>query len=162
MECVFIASWCEGTEHCAADALSQSLVSRPCASDQLEGKNVAPAIMPFISLCLSSEDRNLDVEQVRQTITAGTDLQCLIEYIQSGFPESKQDILISLSPYWTVWNRLSVDNGISLYGCRLLIPQSRCRTILMIFMQATNALNTQRLMHGRLYIGLAVTIISPM
>ena len=46
--------------------------------------------------------------------------------IISAFPEYRSQLPDECKRYWHIRDQLSVDDGLIVYGCRLLIPILRC------------------------------------
>lgn len=54
----------------------------------------------------------------------------LIDNVQNGFPSSRDKANASVIPFWNIRNELSVDDGIVLYGPRIVVPKSARREVL--------------------------------
>ena len=52
------------------------------------------------------------------------DLQCVIKYINEGWPQTKSDTVGPAKPYFHVKNELTVTNNVIMTGSRLVIPSS--------------------------------------
>ena len=49
-------------------------------------------------------------------------MKTLITYIQTGFPESKEEVVNPLAPYWPVRHQLQYSEGLVLFKDRIVIP----------------------------------------
>jgi hypothetical protein len=54
----------------------------------------------------------------------------LIQAIETGFTIRRDLMALAVHQFWKICNELSVDDGLVLFGCRLVIPQSSRRDIL--------------------------------
>ena len=157
MEYAFVASWCQGKKHYAADALSRAPVSAASEDDEL-AEDRAPAaqsIRQVLTGTLDAEQQNLRLEAVQQATDADPEMQALQDTIQGGFPMSKADLPSMLHPYWNARDALTVKNGLILHGCRLVILSSMRRRVLHCrsFTAVTKALREQKLGRVRRSIG---------
>ena len=120
----FRTSWRAGKHHAIADALSRAPVSEPQLTDLL---GEAPELhCRSLHICLQHID---DATTLRFTehciaVVADADYQCLIRYVEDGFPASRNDTPPPLQPYWGGRHHLSVDHGIVLKGNRIVVPTS--------------------------------------
>ena len=130
MEYAFVASWCQGKKHSAADALSRAPVSVASEDDELAEDRAAQSIRQVLTGTLDAEQLNLRLEAVQQATDADPEMQALQDTIQRGFPTSKADLPSMLHPYWNARDALTVENGLILHGCRLVIPSSMRRRVL--------------------------------
>ena len=76
----------------------------------------------------SLQDRTL--EMVRAAVQGDTEYAALQDVIEAGFPEHRHDLEPRLRAYWPCRKMLAVDDGLIVYGPRLLIPQSLRRETL--------------------------------
>ena len=60
-------------------------------------------------------------ESYRTSESMLSEYQLLLHYIQEGFPEQRSQ-LPDGRKFWGVRNKLSLDNGLIVYGCHLFIP----------------------------------------
>ena len=67
---------------------------------------------------------------VRAAVQGDAEYAVLQDVIQAGFPEHRHDLEPRLRAYWPCRNMLAVDDGLIVYGPRLLIPQSMRRETL--------------------------------
>ena len=120
----FRTSWRAGKHRAIADALSRAPVSEPQLTDLL---GEAPKLhCRSLHICLQHID---DATTLRFTehciaVVADADYQCLIRYVEDGFPASRNDTPPPLQPYWGGRHHLSVDHGIVLKGNRIVVPTS--------------------------------------
>ena len=86
-------------------------------------EGAAPPAEPIASE-LQARHADVRLEEVRQAVTMDPVFQMLITTIQDGFPDTKSATPDEVKRYWPVRDRLTVDNGVVLCGCRVVIPTS--------------------------------------
>jgi len=99
------------------DALQQTIAAHLQAVCE-DGTRLAPL-----------QDETL--EKIRAAAARDTDYAALQHVIMTGFPDHCHELQPSLRPYWGVRSMLSVDDGLIVYGPRLVIPQSLRRETLI-------------------------------
>ena len=131
----FVASWVPGRDNSAADALSRAPVDQPTPADELaEGP---PSFSARLAIVFAIED--FDPAVVDPVLTNIQDATArdpvmidLRDTILHGFPNDKCNLSLTLRPFWSVRDRLSIDNddGMVMVGARIVVPTSCRRDIL--------------------------------
>ena len=127
----FTAVWQKGTSHCIPDALSRAPVYDPVPGDEVA--EVTEALHDAVVAALSAtsedgaliaplQDRTLD--SVRAAAARDPEYRALRDVILAGFPDHRHELAPALRPYWGVRAMLAVDDGLIVYGARLVIPSS--------------------------------------
>lgn len=134
---VFTTIWRKGKEHELPDALSRSPVDEPTPADTEEESEMAHHVSTCMLLkaCEISEapsDPYADpiLIEVREAAEKDDTYQSLIHHISTGFPANRQDIPATLQDFWKLRDDLSTEDGLVLYGSRLVIPISLRRHVL--------------------------------
>ena len=70
------------------------------------------------------------LDRLRTVALYDENYKALIDNVQNGFPSSRDRADASVTPFWNIRNELSVDDGIVLYGPRIIVPKSARREIL--------------------------------
>jgi hypothetical protein len=70
------------------------------------------------------------LDQLRAAAAVDTDYRDLVAAISSGFPNPRDKTPMSVRSYWAIREALSVDNGIALFGRRIIVPLSARREVL--------------------------------
>ena len=82
---------------------------------------------------LASENSNLRLYDLPRSAADDQAYQSLLSFVTNGFPEHKCDLPEVTRQYWRIRSGLTVDDGIVLYGTRLVIPPSmRRKTLVML------------------------------
>lgn len=116
----FTAEWVKGARNNAPDALSRSPVSDPEPDELLAEGLASPAEVR--ALTSSSQHDSLRLTNLRQLAEQDGEYQQLKHYIEVGFPQKRNQLPTKCQRYWNVRNQLSIDDGLIVFGCRLLIP----------------------------------------
>ena len=111
-------------------ALSRSPVQDPENDDEIGEDPTAPALCSIIAVEVAETHPDLRLEEVRSAAAWDPELQALQEVIRNGFPDAKVELPELVRPYWPVRERLSVDDGLAVCGCRLIIPGALRRQVL--------------------------------
>ena len=61
------------------------------------------------------------LENIRAATTADSNLQMLLRYVKSGWPDYVADVPLAIKDYFPIRSELSEYNGIITRGCRMLI-----------------------------------------
>ena len=117
------ASWRPGTKHAAADALSRAPVAIPADGDDLAEDGVTPTVSAVITGALTESCVDLRLQQVRDAADRDEEARLLHTTVINGFPPNKNDLPEVLRAYWPVHDQLSVEDGLVVYGCRIVIPR---------------------------------------
>ena len=133
----FSACWQKGAKHCIPDALSRAPVSDPAPEDEVAEMSEAVHTAVVAALQLTGEDgaqiaplRDRTLDAVRAAAARDPEYSMLRDTVIDGFPEHRQEVTPAVRPYWGIRDRLAVDDGLVVYGARLIIPVSLRRQIL--------------------------------
>ncbi|KAF0307558.1 Transposon Ty3-I Gag-Pol polyprotein [Amphibalanus amphitrite] len=127
---VFTASWRAGAEHVAPDALSRAPVQDPEPGDEVGEDAASLRVCAVVVAELHASGTDVRLDEVRRAALYDPEYQSLKRTIEEGFPQTKNDTPESIRRYWTVRDRLSVDDGLVVCGCRLVIPQELRKAVL--------------------------------
>ena len=122
----FTAQWTKGSNHCAPDALSCNPVMDPQTGDALaeydnqNNPEVSTTEIRAITAADSPTDTRL--QELREQAVKDPEYQQLQTVILNGFPSHRQQLAEACRRFWNVREHLSVDDGLIVHGCRLLIP----------------------------------------
>ena len=111
------------SHHPTADPSPVDLHAERDADNELEV--TAAEIRAF-----SSGQGSVRLEELHQHAELDGCYQPLRHYIMDGFPDHHAQLPDECRRYWNVRDRLSVDDGMIVYGCRLLIPAAMRREVL--------------------------------
>ena len=134
----FTAVWQKGASHCVPDALSRAPVCDPEPEDEVA--EVSEALHDAVVAALSAtsedgaliaplQDRTLD--SVQAAAARDPEYRALRDVIWAGFPDHRHELMPALRPYWGVRAMLAVDDGLVVYGARLVIPASLRHDVLI-------------------------------
>ncbi|XP_043228769.1 uncharacterized protein K02A2.6-like [Amphibalanus amphitrite] len=133
----FTAVWQKGASHCIPDALSRAPVSDPATGDEVAEVTEALHDAVVATLSATSEDgvlvaplQDRTLDSVRAAAARDPEYRALRDVILAGFPDHRHDVAPALRPYWGVRSMLAVDDGLIVYGARLVIPASLRRNVL--------------------------------
>ena len=124
LEYTFVAAWMKGKDNEGPDALSRAPVSQPMPDDELGEDQDAASINSLIMNSIRSVDVNLRLDAVRSAVDVDSEAQLLLETVRTGFPDAKDQLQTALHQYRPLRDKLSIDDGLVLYGCGLVIPAS--------------------------------------
>ena len=116
----FTAEWVKGAQNNAPDALSRNPVSDPKPEELLAEGLASPAEVR--ALTNSGHHASLRLTDLRHIAEQDDEYQQLKHYIEVGFPQKRDQMPTKCQGYWNVRNQLTVDDGLIIFGCRLLIP----------------------------------------
>ena len=136
----FTASWQRGADHKIPDALSRAPVSDPVAGDEVAEPGSDPlhcAVVAALQAESTAEDGTrlaplMDpaLEKVRAAAAHDPEYSELRDAVLRGFPEHCHEVPPEVRPYWGVRSMLAVDDGLLVYGSRLVIPSEMRRDVL--------------------------------
>ncbi len=116
----FTAEWVKGAQNNAPDALSRSPVSDPKPGELLaEGLASSAEVR---ALTNGGQHDSLRLTDLRHIAEQDDEYQQLKHYIEVGFPQKRKQLPTKCQRYWNVRNQLTIDDGLIVFGCRLLIP----------------------------------------
>ncbi|KII71373.1 hypothetical protein RF11_14611 [Thelohanellus kitauei] len=88
--------------------------------------------------------------RIRQETMSDPDLKEIREYIINGWPDR---VISRLRPFQQMQNNLSIENGLVLYGDRIVIPESLRKCIMQILHYGHFGVSQMKQMAGRRFIG---------
>lgn len=129
----FTAEWIKGSLNSAPDALSRYPVSDPQPQELLAERdldNEQGASIAEIRAMSNDSQESVRLQDLRRHAQEDSAYQQLLLYIHEGFPDHRSQLPDNCKGFWGVRSMLSVDDGLIVYGCRLLIPLQLRRQIL--------------------------------
>ena len=129
----FTAQWLKGSKNDAPDALSRHPVSDPQTHEALAELNIHdnPDIsLSEIRVISDQSNESLRLQELRTYSEQDEEYQLLRKFILNGFPKHRRQLPDSCKKYWNVHQHLTLDDGLIVYGCRLLIPSTMCNRVL--------------------------------
>lgn len=134
--------WRKGTENTAVDCFSRHPTETPCShdeEDEVELDNHVKVIRCSNLFDIEDGDEilNLDnilVSNVRDEALQDTSYVKLVEAVRNGFPDERVQVDADFVSYWSLRHRLTVDNGIVLFGQRMVIPKRLRSSVQDLFM----------------------------
>jgi hypothetical protein len=130
----FTAQWLKGTSNQAADALSRHPHQPATDGDDPAEYEVTMSAAPMSTTCQAltsgSDTRmrasapqpdNLRLQELQDHSSKDQEYQDLKEV---GFPPNQGSLPQPLQKFWSVKDNLTINDGLIVYGCRLLIPKS--------------------------------------
>lgn len=124
----YTARWVKGKDNADADALSRAPVDNPSKQDEL-GESAEYQLVNQLAMRLEKAELDPNLQKVQQSTVADQDLQDLIQFIRNGFPNDKGNLPLNLRQFWHIRDKLTVDDGIILHGCRCVIPRAMRKQI---------------------------------
>ena len=139
---VFVTSWKKGKEHAIPDALSRFPVNQPTPEDLAVGEEIQLQLRRgFIRAVrrideYSDEEelmevdvrpnpsRDLLLESLRSTASNDREYAELIEAVTTGFIRGRDKLPPHVRQFWAMRNDLSVDDGLVIYGSRIIVPKA--------------------------------------
>ena len=129
----FTAEWVKGVLNTAPDALSRNPVSDPHPQEMLaerDSHNNPEASIAEIRNTSTCKQESLRLQDLRKHAEEDEEYQQLHHYIQNGFPHHRHQLPEQCRRYWNVRSQLSLDDGLIVYGCRLLVPSKMRQQVL--------------------------------
>jgi len=109
-----------------ADTLSRAPVEAPSNNDR-ELAIQSQAFVNLVLQCLPASEQR--IEQIKESQQKDRGLVQIMSYCQSQWPD-KASLSSNIQPYYSVRAELSVENGLLMRGCRIVIPPELQREML--------------------------------
>ena len=74
--------------------------------------------------------RDPTLDHLRAVALSDDNYKTLIHNVENGFPTERNKADANVAPFWNIRNELSVDDGIVLYGPRIVVPKAARREVL--------------------------------
>ena len=131
----FTTRWTKGKDHCIPDSLSRAPVSDPLPEDQEAEEELEHHVH---AITINSSRRTLEddkddtrnhirdptLDHIRAVDLSDDNYKTLIHSVENGFPTERNKADANVAPFWNIRNELSVDDGIVLYGPRIVVPEA--------------------------------------
>ena len=78
----------------------------------------------------SAPFEDITLNAIRAASERDPDIQALKEVIMNGFPDHKSEVNPQVRPYWSVRDKLSVDDNLVICGHRLVVPKDLRKSVL--------------------------------
>ncbi|XP_045121980.1 uncharacterized protein K02A2.6-like [Portunus trituberculatus] len=128
---MFTAVWRAGKHLCIPDALSRAPVDHPTPEDENICADALAHLRALISINTvsavtavdpSRQDADRTLQELRSAASENSTYSQLLQCATSGFPSNRYDLPNSVLPYWKLWDSLSADRELVLYGQRVVVP----------------------------------------
>ena len=131
----FTATWRKGALHNIPDALSRYPVDPPSPPDEDVTLQVGSLVTRIVTEVEEDGGSQTPFEDVTLTaIRAASerdpDIRTLKDVIMSGFPDHKSEVDLQVRPYWSVRDKLCVDDDLVVCGHRLVVPKDLRKSVL--------------------------------
>ena len=127
------AQWIKGTLNNAPDALSRHPASNPLPHEimaEIDAQDNPEPSIADIRAVSTDQLNNLCLQDRHQHAQDDQEYQQLQHYIINGFPEHRHQLPEQCRGYWNIHSHLALDDGLIVYGCRLVVPTAMRRQIL--------------------------------
>ena len=122
------AQWIKGSNHHAPDALSRHPTKDPHSEDTIaeHDTQLNPELTILEIRALSSTDSNIPtrLQDLHDIAAQDPQYQELHSIILNGFPAHRHQLPETCKQFWAIKEHLSIDDGLIVHGCQLLIPKT--------------------------------------
>ena len=129
----FTTEWVKDTLNNAPDALSWNPVSDPLQhvmlAEQDTNNNPEVSIAEIRAVATNGQE-SIQIQELRKQAKNDQEYQQLQTFIHDGIPAYHKQLPEECRRYWSIWNQLTIDDDLIVYGCRLLIPTKMRREVL--------------------------------
>ena len=130
----FTAEWTKGSGHHAPDALSRHPTMDPCEEDTMAetDSQLCPEITISEIRAVSCLGFTLPtrLQDLRDKAEQDVEYQDLYSTILNGFPAHRRQLPETCKQFWAVKGHLSIEDGLIVHGCQLLVPRAMRRQVL--------------------------------
>ena len=120
----FDVQYRRGMEILLAETLSR-VTPLPMEEDGIQLPIIAVNQIMANILCSSN-----DLDQICEEMRKDPTLKLLMHYISNGWPCEWRQLSQELHDYWNYWEDMSIEDGITTKGCKILIPSTLQRKAL--------------------------------
>lgn len=122
----FTTEWIKGTLNNTPDTLSRNPVLDP-----QPGKLFAEGSASSAEVCalISGQHDSRRLTDLHRTASQDEEYQQLKHYIEAGFPQKRSQLPEKCQRYWNVRSQLTIDDGLIMFGYRLLISVKLQRSV---------------------------------
>ena len=126
---LYTAVWRAGKQLSILDALSRAPVSQPTPDDEISCADAAAHFRAIVTINAvvseenpSSQDADRTLQEFQDAARVDPQYTRLLDCVTSGFPSNRYDLHSSLLPFWKLWDDLTADSSLILYGARVVVP----------------------------------------
>jgi len=148
----FTTEWVKGTKNDTPDALSRNPVIDPSPEDSLAELDILsqPArSFAEIRTLAQTESMPYHLKHLRKHTQEDTEYQKLQHFILHGFPTHHNQLPDTCKWYWNTCKSLTIDDGLIVYGCRLLFP-TKMRSVILSQLHESHQGSVRTKQHARL------------
>jgi hypothetical protein len=138
----FTTVWRKGKEHAIPDALSRAPVNDLAPEDERVGADldfsIRNVVIQSIAAICNPEDElappahlpDAMLADLRSTAAGDADYMALAAAVESGFGTDRARVSNYIRQFWSIRHQLSTDDGLIIFGSRIVVPFSSRRDIL--------------------------------
>ena len=95
----------------------------PAPEDSIADSEIQSDLQAIIAANRLEAENDIHLVELAQLAENDGEYTELREIILDGFPRQKSDLPVLVRPYWSVRDKLAMDDHLVLCGCRLVIPR---------------------------------------
>jgi hypothetical protein len=138
----FTTLWRKGKEHFIPEALSRAPVNDPAPEDERVGADldfsIRKDVIQSIAAICNPEDESASpahlpdalLADLRSMAVGDADYTILAAAVKSGFGTDRAHVSNYIRQFWFIRHQLSTEDGLVLFGSRIVVPFSSRRNIL--------------------------------